>query len=177
MTNSTGGTIYGATSGIYVNGYGTVTNIGVSTISSRGTGVDILLAGTVSNLSGGVISGGTADAVFIYGAGKANEQTKVLVNNAGLLQGSSGVEEFLGGYVTNIAGGTILGTSNIGVFLDGSGSISNSGLINGLVRGLPRTRGARSTTPPAERSLARTASPPSVARSSMTAQYPPSSMR
>ena len=79
VTNSTGGTIYGATSGIYVNGYGTVTNIGVSTISSRGTGVDILLAGTVSNLSGGVISGGTADAVFIYGAGKANEQTKVLV--------------------------------------------------------------------------------------------------
>ena len=56
VTNSNGGTIYGATSGIYVNGYGTVTNIGVSTISSQGIGVDIRLAGTVSNLSGGVIS-------------------------------------------------------------------------------------------------------------------------
>ena len=53
-----------------------------------------------------------------------------------MLQGSSGVEEFLGGYVTNIAGGTILGTSNIGVFLDGSGSISNSGLINGPGTGI-----------------------------------------
>ncbi len=87
MTNSNGGTIYGATSGIYINGYGTVTNIGASTISSQGTGVDIRLAGTVSNLSGGVISGTSSEAVFIYGAGVAGKQSKVLVFNAGLLQG------------------------------------------------------------------------------------------
>jgi hypothetical protein len=131
VTNSNGGTIYGGTNGIYINGYGKVTNIGASTISSQSTGVDIRLAGTVSNLSGGVISGTNSEAVFIYGAGKAGEQSKVLVFNAGLLQGSSGVEEFLGGSVTNISGGTIYGTNGIGVDLDGFGSISNSGLIRG----------------------------------------------
>lgn len=137
VTNSNGGTIYGATSGIYVNGYGTVTNIGVSTISSQGIGVDIRLAGTVSNLSGGVITSGTnSDAVSIYGTGVPGVLSKVLVFNAGLLRGSSGVEESEGGYVTNIAGGTIVGESNFGVYLHGLGSISNSGLITGARMGI-----------------------------------------
>jgi hypothetical protein len=131
VTNSNGGTIYGATSGIYINGYGTVTNIGVSTISSQFTGVDIRLAGTVSNLSGGVITGTSAAAVSIYGTGVPGALSRILVFNAGLLQGSSGVKEFIGGYVTNISGGTILGQTKIGVDLDGVGSISNSGLIQG----------------------------------------------
>ena len=131
VTNSNGGTIYGATSGVYVSGYGTVTNIDASTISSQGIGVDIRLAGTVSNLSGGVITGNNSEAVYIYGAGLPGIPSKVLVFNAGLLQGSSGVEELLGGYVTNIASGTIVGDSNFGVFLDRFGSISNTGLISG----------------------------------------------
>ena len=137
VINSNGGTIYGATSGIYVSGgYGTVTNIGASTISSQGTGVDIRLAGTVSNLSGGVISGNNSDAVYIYGGGALNTLTNILVFNAGLLQGYSGVEEFIGGSVTNISSGTIIGQNSIGVLLDGFGSISNSGLISGYNKGI-----------------------------------------
>ena len=136
VTNSNGGTIYGATTGIYVNGYGTITNIGVSTISAQGIGVDIRLAGTVSNLSGGIITGTNAEAVAIYGTGVPGYLTKVLVFNAGLMQGASGVEEYIGGSVTNVSGGTILGQTNIGVFLDGFGSISNSGLITGARTGI-----------------------------------------
>jgi hypothetical protein len=136
VINSNGGTIYGATSGIYVYGYGTVTNIGVSTISSNGNGVYIRQGGTVSNLSGGVITGGAA-AVSFYGGGVLDPQTRVLVFNAGQLRGASGVEELLGGSVTNAAGGTIVGTSDFGVDIrNGIGSVSNSGLISGARMGI-----------------------------------------
>jgi hypothetical protein len=94
VTNSNGGTIYGGTNGIYINGYGKVTNIGASTISSQSTGVDIRLAGTVSNLSGGVISGTNSEAVFIYGAGKAGEQSKVLVFTRGCCRDRQGSRSF-----------------------------------------------------------------------------------
>ena len=115
--------------GVYVYGYGTVTNTGLSTISSQTIGVNIQRAGTVSNLSGGVITGTDSKAVYIRGYGPAGNQPKVLVYNAGLLQGYSGVEEFLGGSVTNVAGGTILGQDSIGVFLENSSKRSRPSRI------------------------------------------------
>ena len=63
-------------------------------------------------------------------------QPNVQVYNAGTLSGPVGVDEYRGGSVTNIAGGTITGDSAQGVYLGGEGTVTNSGSIGGATYGV-----------------------------------------
>ena len=136
VTNSNGGTIYGATSGIYVNGYGTVTNIGVSTISSQGIGVDIRLAGTVSNLSGGVISGTTADAVSIYGAGRPTTNKGSGVSMPDCYRDRRALRNSWEATSQTLQAAPSLEQATSASSSMARGSISNSGLISGARMGI-----------------------------------------
>jgi hypothetical protein len=137
VTNRSSGTITGGSIAVAINdtSQATVTNTG-GVIAGGNYGVSVSGVGTVSNMSGGSIigtssSGTNAAAVFIYGSGAAGDQPNVQIYNAGSLTGATGVEEFLGGSVTNASAGTIDGQTNFGVFLDGNGTLVNSGAISG----------------------------------------------
>jgi hypothetical protein len=137
VTNRSGGTITGGSIAVSINdtSQAVVTNAG-GEIAGANYGVSISGVGTVSNMSGGSIigtssSGTNAAGVFIYGYGASGNQPNVQIYNAGSLSGATGVEAFLGGTITNVAGGTIDGRTNFGVFLDGNGTLVNGGTISG----------------------------------------------
>jgi uncharacterized protein with beta-barrel porin domain len=122
VTNQMGGQIIGSTNGVEINLAGTVTNAG-SIRSTGGYGAGVLLGagGTVTNQAVGTISGGSF-GVVLGGGGT--------VTNAGAIAGNlAGVSLGAGGTVTNQAGGTITGARN-GVYVTGgSGTVTNAGII------------------------------------------------
>jgi hypothetical protein len=121
QSDSTGGLITGAGSGIVITGgSGTVTNSG--TIQSGGYGVELAAGGTVINA--GFIQGDYPAAVALWGGGT--------VTNFGTIYGTywDGVELGPGGSVTNF--GTIYGP-HAGVAYIGTlgGTVTNAGTIIG----------------------------------------------
>jgi hypothetical protein len=98
-------------------------------ISGGNTGVFFygLDGGAVTNLAGGTITGG---GVGVYAAG-----TNASITNSGLIEGNGFVGVFAAsGQIANAAGGTISG--NYGVILNQTGSLTNSGHINGTQGGI-----------------------------------------
>jgi len=122
VTNSAGGSISGAWGISIETTAGSVVNDGhISGPSQSGI---YLVAGSVTNNAGGRIDGGWA--VAIHGAGS--------VLNAGTLAATtqSGIYIGAGGTITNLAGGTISGTTGIDLraaagTVDTAGSIAGSG--------------------------------------------------
>ena len=139
VTATSGSALYGTHAAAWsVYNYGTV--IGAA------RGVSLAAGGTVTNESGGLISGGTRGVDITGAAG--------IVTNAGSIAGGTqqGVRLVHGGSVTNMAGGKISGaasyaavyilnggtvTNQNGGSIDGAvefdvsaGTITNSGLIN-----------------------------------------------
>jgi hypothetical protein len=130
-TNAVGGTIQGAIYGL-VGGYSNnlvgnatdVQNSGV--IYGGGTGVLLygLDGGQVTNYAGGTISGGGVGVGVLGGVGS--------ITNSGLIQGGTFTGVYLKtGEITNAASGTISG--NYGVIVNNTGSVTNSGQIDGDV--------------------------------------------
>ncbi len=123
------------------SGTATLANAGGS-ITGGQFGVAISGAGTVTNTTGGQIvdTGGTSAsnaAIYMYSG---------QVYNAGSLTGRSGVNEFLGGSVTNVFGGTIIGNARDGVDFAGPGTVINDGMISGSSVGVFLEEGGGSVT-------------------------------
>jgi predicted ribosome-associated RNA-binding protein Tma20 len=135
VTNQTGGTISGDDEGIFgdnaavtvVNAGSIAANAPRSGNTTNGDGVYLAAGGSVTNQSGGAISG----EYGIYGRNAA-----VTVVNAGTITGSiagnatlgSGVRLLVGGNVTNQSGGAISGGS-YGIF--NANAVVNAGTIAG----------------------------------------------
>src|SRR5689334_3557584 len=124
VTNRSTGTITGGVAGALIDNDGTasLTNAGGS-ISGGQFGVAISGLGTVTNAPGSQIldagtTGTSGAAISLYGG---------QVYNAGSIAGRAGVDEFLGGTVTNISGGAIAGSIGAGVDLRGPGTVFNGG--------------------------------------------------
>ena len=125
VSNHTGGTVTGYFAGIYAAGAASVSNAGLITDTSPGSGAVVLAAGgTVSNLGGGGITG-ESNGIDIKGSAG-------FVGNAGTVTGAdTGIYLYDGGGVTNAVSGHITG-SGIGVILTGAGaSLVNAGSIVG----------------------------------------------
>jgi hypothetical protein len=129
VTNRTGAYISGA-EGIYFRSVaGTVTNYG--TIAGIGTsghsyGINLQEGGSVTNEAAGLISG--------HAAGVHSDLAAATVTNYGTIEqtgtAGSGIRLGGGGAVTNRAHATVTGYGSA-VFIQGSGSVSNSGYIAG----------------------------------------------
>jgi hypothetical protein len=150
ITNS--GTISGF-DGIDLENGGSVANTGVIS-ASNGAGIEFFDGGTVTNGTGGKITG-TTDGILsplpfsgpTEGPGivlPAADSTITIVNS-GSISGAAGVEADAGGTVTNNAGGVIQGTDGAGVTaaLPDSGVVApdplnvvNSGTISGTTSGI-----------------------------------------
>ena len=145
VTNASSGTISGGTSGIgstadlsvsndgTISGIVGVTTFGTLTLNNTGKitattrGVNDSVSGTVTN--SGQISGGS------YGVGLNGAASTV--TNSGTINGTKqwGVDLFLGGGVSNSAGG-LISSANYAVFSNGDASFSNAGTIAGGVEGI-----------------------------------------
>ena len=103
-------------------GAGTLTNSGsINAASASGAGVDFAGGGSITNNSGGAISG-SAFGVFTSGVAGT-------LNNSGSISGSHGVGLEAGGSVTNAASASIAGQV-AGVFAQGgAATLSNAGSI------------------------------------------------
>jgi uncharacterized protein with beta-barrel porin domain len=134
VTNAVGGYIKGGEEGLAV-GYDHNTGANAAAIQNSGViaGGDTAVilygldGGQVTNLAGGTLSGG--------GVGVGEFGTTASVTNSGLIEGSefTGIF-FANGDITNTAGGTISG--HYGVIINHTGSLTNSGLIDGTQGGV-----------------------------------------
>ena len=99
---------------------GSLSNAG----SIAGAGAGIVVFGTLSNETSGVISGSLGANLVGPGAS---------LGNAGIIYGSGqyGAALYKGGIVTNIAGGQISGGWGVGVH-GGAGTVNNFGTITGI---------------------------------------------
>ena len=129
VTNQSGGVISGYAG---ISGYAaavTVVNAGIiasdaSYLPGMGTGMGVRLRadGSVTNESGGTISG--YQGIFDSGA------ALTVVNAGRIVGGSFGIYSSAGGSVTNQSGGTISGYEGINA-LDGAATVVNAGNITG----------------------------------------------
>jgi len=129
---------------------GSVDNSG--TISGAAIGVRVgtanKLTGSITNQSGATISGGTAEAILITGAGSAVDGS---ISNSGTLSGNtSAISLTAGGVVgvdiVNNSGATITGVNAEAILITGAdsavnGSISNTGTITGATSAISLTAG------------------------------------
>ncbi|MDR3535547.1 MAG: Hint domain-containing protein [Acetobacteraceae bacterium] len=125
VTNRYAGLIVGA-NGVYINGSGTLTNLSGGTITGTVTaGVDLTgAAGTVTNY--GVLQGYGSNALGVIESGGGAVSNQV----GGLISGYEGVAITGPGVVTN--SGTIIGTQTAGIELASSpGTVVNYGLVQG----------------------------------------------
>jgi hypothetical protein len=104
---------------------GSVTNASGGTISGGQYGVLINGSGNITNNVGGTIVGTSGDAIYTLGS------PGTVVNAGVVLAGNVGVYESTGGSVNNLAGATISGDR--GVWLAASGTVTNAGTITGTV--------------------------------------------
>ena len=142
LSGSTSNPVYVAINGTLTGGtalYGapptnwTLTNDG--TIAGTAIGILIVSGGTISNATGGIVSGGTA-ALELFGGGS--------VINAGSIDGSASYGVYLGsGLLTNLTGGAILGGK--AVRLNAGGTADNQGTIAGTDIGITLHAGAAVT--------------------------------
>jgi hypothetical protein len=141
QSDSTGGLITGAGSGIVITGgSGTVTNSG--TIQSGGYGVRLAAGGTITN--SGLIQGDYPAAVALWGGGT--------VTNFGTIYGTywDGVELGPGGSVTNF--GTIYGPHAAIAYIGTlGGTVTNAGTIIGGSSGTAVLFGAENKDRPSAR--------------------------
>ena len=118
---TSGGTaIYGSLAQAWtINNAGTVSGGNVS----GSLGVDLRAGGLITNT--GLISGYTFGARIRGAAG-------TVTNSSRISSHTDGVVLFDGGQVTNMAGGQITGSSNVGVYFGGApGTVTNAGTIAG----------------------------------------------
>jgi hypothetical protein len=137
VTNTSTGTISGALFGAFLEGSGgSISNSG-SISGASADGVVLGMGGTVTNLAGGNITGGSTGVYVKY---RATGTVTNSGNIAGTTTSSTGVDLAGGGTLTNNATGTITGGTN-GVFVGSSstlatlsmiGTISNAGHIQGV---------------------------------------------
>jgi hypothetical protein len=97
-------------------------------------------AGSVTNQSGGVITGGATAAVLIQGGGGD------VVNNGALLGAKYGVKEKAGGSVTNGASARIIGSADAAIYIGGTlGTVVNHGTLLGGLNGVYERNGGSVT--------------------------------
>lgn len=107
---------------------GIVTNTAGARIAGSNIGVNIGGPGTLTNLAGGTIVGTQVDGVYF---GSLAPGTVV---NSGVITGGFGGEYMHGGgVVVNNAGGTISGVTYGVKFHNGTGTITNAGVIGGAL--------------------------------------------
>ena len=134
LTNQSGGTIIGAT-GIYASGTASVVNAGsVGGGLTSGIGIALATSGSVTNLSGGIITGGG------YGV-RITEGGYVTNASGGSITGADGIYDYVGSFSLVNAGhiyGSGTGSSEGGVSLWNGGTVSNasSGVIGGYNNGI-----------------------------------------
>jgi len=105
---------------------GIVTNMSGGRIAGSNIGVNIGGPGTLTNLAGGTIAGSQSDGVYF---GSLAPGTVV---NSGVITGGFGGEYMRGGgVVVNNAGATISGATYGVKFHNGTGTITNAGVISG----------------------------------------------
>jgi uncharacterized protein with beta-barrel porin domain len=129
VNNLTGGTIIGTQYGVGPSpggntGGGTVTNWGsITGTGAYSTGIGLNGGGSVTNQPGGTVSGG-AYGVSIFG----NRGT--VTNAGTITGGILGVYLGAGGMVTNQVGGTISSPGNAVQITGGAGAVTNAGTIS-----------------------------------------------
>jgi len=166
VTNEASGVISGVLAGVYIHGFGTVTNqpsgsitgsilagiyigsdpgvvVNGGTVLGGSYGVDEAQGGSVTN-SGGETKG------TITGTGNAGVQIAgglgTIVSGGTILGGLYGTDEIAGGSVTNQSGGTITGTTSRAVYIRGGlGTVVNSGILLGGAFGVDEALGGSVT--------------------------------
>jgi hypothetical protein len=129
VSNQSGGTIAGASSGIYFStAAGTVVNAGdVVGTGTAGHGIFLAAGGTVTNEGTATVSGTGTNAIDVTGGAGT-------VFNAGTIVAASGSHtaiSFLdGGYVSNSGAGVITAAASGGIYVTGAaGTVTNAGRI------------------------------------------------
>jgi uncharacterized protein with beta-barrel porin domain len=138
VNNNAGATISGANgSGIDIEVQGVVTNSG--TISGTSDGV-FLQSGTVTNKSGGTISGGSIGVVIEFNGLLVNGNGgNPAVSNAGLISGRTNAIRFSStdqlGELTNSGLISASDAPGVGAFFGNSGIVTNAGTIQAIAAG------------------------------------------
>ncbi|MBV9053007.1 MAG: VCBS repeat-containing protein [Hyphomicrobiales bacterium] len=136
LTNNAGGSITGGANGVFVGSSSTLATISmIGTISNAGNisggkydGIDLSKGGSVTNLSGGTITG-VSNGVYVNTGASGAVTNTGNINSTGTA--GAGIDLGGGGSVTNNTGGVITGAA-FGVFTTGAlGTVSNSGSISG----------------------------------------------
>ena len=136
LTNDTGGSITGNTTGVFVGSSSTLATLSmIGSISNAGNilgvssdGIDLLKGGTITNLGGGTITGGS-NGVYVNTGASGTVTNTGSINSTGTA--GAGVDLGGGGTVTNNSGGVITGVG-FGVFTAGAvANVTNSGSISG----------------------------------------------
>ncbi len=155
ISNASTGTIRGGAVGLALGGPGSLVNAGAigNTVTTAGFGVALTSGGSVTNQSGGDISGGRYGILTDGNAYLTNQSGGVVyggvrgifmingagsVENQGSINGSqySGVQLAIGGHVSNLVGGAISGAGFGVLIAHALGTVTNQGGIVGGNRGV-----------------------------------------